>query len=74
LPGLRPGPRRKISRSFPFSPPHLRTSFPYGYWTLNLLAFSSSLHASMRFLFVEPAFCPQLPSDSTSRWTPLPLS
>src|SRR5213592_1791248 len=27
-------------------PPHLRTSFPYRYWTLNLLAFSSNLHAS----------------------------
>ena len=27
-------------------PPHLRTSFPYRYRTLNLLAFSSNLHAS----------------------------
>src|SRR6266852_5771650 len=27
-------------------PPHLRTSFPYRYWTLKILAFSSSLHAS----------------------------
>jgi len=26
----------------------------------------------MRFLFVEPGFCLRLPSDSTSRWTPLP--
>jgi len=26
----------------------------------------------MRFLFVGPAFCLRLPSDSTSRWTPLP--
>ena len=26
----------------------------------------------MRFLFVEPALCLRLPSDSTSRWTPLP--
>jgi hypothetical protein len=26
----------------------------------------------MRFLFVRPEFCLRLPSDSTSRWTPLP--
>ena len=28
----------------------------------------------MRFLSVRPDFCRQLPSDSTSRWTPLPLA
>src|SRR5450755_4544287 len=27
-------------------PPHLRTSFPYRYWTSKILASSSSLHAS----------------------------
>src|SRR5881394_3284139 len=27
-------------------PPHIRTSFPYRYWTLKIYAFSSSLHAS----------------------------
>ena len=27
-------------------PSHLRTSFPYRYWTLKIFAFSSSLHAS----------------------------
>jgi hypothetical protein len=27
----------------------------------------------MRFLFVGPALCLRLPSDSTSRWTPLPF-
>ncbi|MEX0605276.1 MAG: hypothetical protein WD623_16030 [Marinobacter sp.] len=26
----------------------------------------------MRFLFVRPVLCLRLPSDSTSRWTPLP--
>jgi len=26
----------------------------------------------MWFLLVRPAFCLRLPSDSTSRWTPLP--
>jgi hypothetical protein len=30
-------------------------------------------HACLiRFLFIGSAFCFQLPSDSTSRWTPLP--
>ena len=28
----------------------------------------------MRFLSVRPDFCRRLPSDSTSRWTPLPLA
>src|SRR5258708_18689817 len=27
-------------------PPHIRTSFPYRYWTLEICASSSSLHAS----------------------------
>jgi len=27
----------------------------------------------MRFLFVGPALCLLLPSDPTSRWTPLPF-
>ena len=31
-----------------------------------------ALTPRMRFLFVEPAFCLRLPSDSTSRRTPLP--
>jgi hypothetical protein len=29
--------------------------------------------ASIRFLFVRPAFCLRLPSDSASRRTPLPF-
>ena len=29
---------------------------------------------NMRFLFVGPGLCLRLPSDSTSRWTPLPLA
>ena len=28
----------------------------------------------MKFLFVRSDICRQLPSDSTSRWTPLPLT
>jgi hypothetical protein len=28
----------------------------------------------MRFLFIRSGLCLRLPSDSTSRWTPLPLA
>ena len=28
----------------------------------------------MKFLFVRSDICRRLPSDSTSRWTPLPLT
>ena len=63
-----PGNALLLSR---LCPPHLLPCFPYRYWTLSLIAPLSNMAASMRFLFVEPAFCVQLPSDSTSRWTPL---
>ena len=39
-------PRVMRSHLPSFVPPHTRTSFPYRYWTLSLLALSSSLHAS----------------------------
>lgn len=35
---------------------------------------SSIIQPCSQFLFVEPGLCLQLPSDSTSRWTPLPLA
>jgi len=38
-------------------PSHLQPHFPYRFWTLKILASLSSVIASMRFLFVEPAFC-----------------
>ena len=38
-----PGNALSLSR---LCPPHLRTSFPYRYRTLKIVAFSSSLHAS----------------------------
>ena len=44
-----------------------RTSFCYANSSGNLKPF-------MKFLFVRPRFCLRLPSDSTSRWTPLPLA
>ena len=43
------------------------------YWTLFCLANSSiPIQPYMQFLFVGSGFCRRLPSDSTSRWTPLP--
>ena len=42
------------------------------------VAYSHALNLSilpyMQFLFVRPGLCLRLPSDSTSRWTPLPLA
>ena len=35
---------------------------------------SALLLPYMRFLFVGPGLCLRLPSDSISRWTPLPLA
>ena len=45
------------------------------YWTLFCDGNSSvSSMPYMQFLFVRPRLCRGLPSDSTSRWTPLPLA
>ena len=45
------------------------------YWTLFCCGNSSiSSMPCMQFLFVRPRLCRGLPSDSTSRWTPLPLA
>jgi len=45
------------------------------YWTsLSMASSSASFQPSMQFLFVGSGFCLRLPSDSTSRWTPLPLA
>ncbi|MBM7717713.1 hypothetical protein JOC94_004744 [Bacillus thermophilus] len=35
---------------------------------------SIPIQPSMRFLFVGLGVCRRIPSDSTSRWTPLPLA
>ncbi len=44
------------------------------YWALKMLAFIPRCAASIRFLFVRPAVCLGLPSDSQSPATPLPLA
>jgi hypothetical protein len=42
------------------------------HWTLFCYANSSTpCQPNIQFLFIEPRFCLQLPSDSTSQWTPL---
>jgi hypothetical protein len=42
-------------------------------WTSSCYADSSTqMQPRMRFLFIGSGLCLRLPSDSTSRWTPLP--
>ena len=48
-------------------PDNYRTSFC-------LANLSTSLSLNIKFLYVRPDICRGLPSDSTSRWTPLPLA
>ena len=48
-------------------PDNYRTSFC-------LANLSTSLSLNIKFLYVRPDICRRLPSDSTSRWTPLPLA
>ena len=64
---------RVSTQTFPSS---IRRIYTMGFvqcWTLSCLADSSVPYMPyMRFLFVGPRVCLRLPSDSTSRWTPLP--
>jgi hypothetical protein len=50
----------------------IRHRVPYMYWALHLSACSPHGAASIRFLFVAPALCFRLPSDSRSPGKPLP--
>src|SRR5438874_1756328 len=43
-------------------------------WTSLCFASSSHILCLMMFVFLGSEFCLQLPSDSTSRWTPLLLA
>lgn len=47
---------------------------PWSYRTSLCLASSSGCARLMRFVFLGARVCRRLPSDSTSRWTPLPLA
>jgi hypothetical protein len=66
---ISPGNAHLLSRLYP---PHIRPRVPDRVGTLKILAFLSRAAASMRFLFVGPAFCLRLPSDPASRRAPLP--
>jgi hypothetical protein len=70
---LRRPPRVRTTASTPH-PPHL-----LGYPLMAMgFVLSRKLaripQPSMRFVFLESGFCLRLPSDPTSRWTPLPLA
>jgi hypothetical protein len=47
---------------------------PCSFGTSICYVISSSRLCLMRFVFLRAEFCRQLPSDSTSRWTPLLLA
>ena len=51
--------------------PHLRCGLPHSNRASACAAASPARLRLMRFLFVRPEVCLLLPSDSTSRWTPL---
>lgn len=52
----------------------IRHSIPCKYWALTICAVLPRYAASICFLFVRPAVCLGLPSDSQSPATPLPLA
>src|SRR5690606_22679800 len=57
---------------------HVPASFtsrcPCNLWTLACFAASSHRLCLMKFVSLRAEFCRQLPSDSTSQWTPLLLA
>ena len=65
-------PPRVRTAAFPPHPPHLLDHL------LMVMGFALSrrlapmIQPDMRFVFLGSAFCLRLPSDPTSRWTPLP--
>ena len=54
--------------------PHLLQLIPSSYWTLVCFATLSLTIASCDFYSSDQKFAIRLPSDSTSRWTPLVLA
>jgi hypothetical protein len=67
-------PPRVRTAAFTPHPPHL----PHHLLMVKGFALSRKLarmiQPDMRFVFLRSAFCLQLPSAPTSRWTPLPLT
>ena len=76
-------PPRVLTHSFPLYLPHLLYKVRVAIGLCFVRQTYPLLQPCMRFLFVRPEFCPlgdhltpkiRLSSDSTSRWTPLPLA
>ena len=76
-------PPRVLTRSFPLYLPHLLQAIRAAIGLRFVRQTYPRLQPYMRFLFVRPEVCPagdrstpaiRLSSDSTSRWTPLPLT
>ena len=66
-------PRIRCNSLHSMQPPHLRDRVRV-VWDFGLLSsLVRSAPPSMRFLSVGSELCLRLPSDSTSRWTPLPF-
>src|SRR5690606_38021394 len=55
-------------------PPHLHPCVRAVYWISSCSADLSHFGCLKRFVFLGSGLCLQLPSDSTSRWTPLLLA
>ena len=67
-------PPRVRTAAFTPHPPHLlhHLLMVMGFALSRKLALA--IQPDMRFVFLGSAFCLRLPSDPTSRWTPLPLA
>ncbi len=58
----------------PMYPPHLLNEARAVLDFVLIRRLVRSIQPHMRFLFIGSGLCRRLPSDSTSRWTPLPLA
>ena len=63
----------RYSHRLALHPPASNTLIAFGNKGFVLISRLTQLSSAfMRFVFLRPEFCRRLPSDSTSRWTPLP--
>jgi len=66
--------RGKTNNLHPIYPHHLHSGVRVVIWTSFCVANSSHRICLIMFVFLGPELCRQLPSDSTSQWTPLLLA
>lgn len=66
--------RGKATHFHSISPHYIHPRCPCNLWTSTCFAVSSHRFCLILFVFLRAEFCLQLPSDSTSRWTPLFLA